>query len=150
MLKKFETTTLFEINKSILLLKFLIALHLLSILPVLFTPLALVYKIALIVVIMGSLRIYLIKENSREKIFIRHKSVMGWELAGREEKFDLIEVLPSTVVTPYFSILNFKIHENKKQTILIIKDGLTADNYRKLVVLLKMVGLKNKGDNESK
>ncbi len=75
---------------------------------------------------------------------IRYSSVVGWDITQNGDVFHLIEVLPSTVLTSYLLILHFKAHNKKIQTILIVKDALTHDNYRKLMVLLKIAGVKKK------
>ena len=93
--------------------------------------------------VLVSLRVYLKREINFRGLLIRHSSGFGWEVAYSENNFYAIEILASTILTPYIIILHF-IHNKKKQTILICRDALFYDEFRKLMVALKISGL-NKG-----
>jgi len=68
----------------------------------------------------------------------------GWEFADFDNVFFQMQVMPSTVLTPYFLILHFQPHNHSKRTILICRDALIDDEYRKLLVILKISGLKKR------
>lgn len=93
--------------------------------------------------VLVSLLIYVKREINFHGLLIRHSSGLGWEVAYSENNFHVIEILASTVITRYLIALHF-IHNNKKQTILICRDALMYDEFRKLMVALKISGL-NKG-----
>jgi len=148
LLKKYEKTTEFAINKSFLLIKLLIGIHFVSMCSLYFTSIALVYKLVLFFAIIISLLIYINKELNFSGMTIRHSSFGGWDVAFNEHEFQPIEILSSTVVTPYFVFLHFKKQGMRKQAILILVDALSIDKYRELVVQLKIVGIESE-DNES-
>ena len=60
-----------------------------------------------------------------------------------ENNFHVIELLASTVVSRYIIVLHF-VQNKENQTILICRDALFYDEFRKLMVALKISGL-NKG-----
>ncbi len=96
----------------------------------------------MIIAILFSFLLYLKKQLEFGEIFVRHSSLRGWELADLDGKYYSIEVLPSTIITSILLVLHFKQQSKPKQTILICKDALINDDYRKLMVALRISGLK--------
>ena len=141
MSKKYEITKLFKINVSILLIKSLIVLHALAVIAICITPLFFVYKIALLIAVLIGLFVSVNKALKFKKCNIRH-SLIGWEISYGENNFSSIDILPSTVITPYLLVLHFRQQNQIKQTILIGMDALNDDEYRKLIVTLRIFGLK--------
>jgi len=127
----------------------LLALHLLPSPFIFLSSLSFNNQLFLIVSLFVSLLVYIKKEICFNNITIRYSTAKGWELGHIEGVFSSIQVLPSTVLTPYLLILHFKLQNNSKKTILICRDALIDDSYRKLLVLLKISGLK-KVANEPK
>jgi len=145
LLKKYEITATYKISQSLWLIKWLAILHGLSFIAVFLTSVALVYKALLWCTIIFSLFFCLDRENRFNGLVIRYSSFKGWEFADLEDIYSPIEVLPSTVITPYFLIMHFNQQNRQKQTILICKDALINDDYRKLMVALRISGLKRDG-----
>ena len=145
MSKKYEITETYKINQSPSLIKWLAVLHGLSIFTVFLISFALVYKAMLWGTIIFSFVFYLNRDAEFNGMLIRHSSCGGWELADLDGIFYPIKVLPSTVITPYLLIMHFNQQNKQKQTILICKDALINDDYRKLMVALKISGLKKDG-----
>lgn len=81
------------------------------------------------------------KKNIPQKYILRFSLLAGWEIAYAENHYHPITVIPSTVITRFLVILHFKMQNQQKQTILIFNDALNGDEYRKLVVELKISGL---------
>jgi len=121
----------------------------LSVFPIFIASISLIYKSLLFIAIIASLLIYRTREIKRNGLLIRYKPELGWEIALQGNDYYSIEVLPSTVITSFFIVLHFKRHKNKKQTTLIAKDALIDDEFRKLMVLLKISGVRKDG-NEPK
>lgn len=140
MLKKSANTQIFSISYSSLLVYGLIAIHFLAFIAAGLNSLALIYKIALWVLIITSLIIYLRRSN--KEFFIRYGSTSGWEIADSENSYLPITILASTVICPYLTVLHFYRKNQKKQTILIVIDALKNDEYRKLMVALKVSAMK--------
>jgi len=149
LLKKSEQPQIFKINHSEWMVKCLLALHLLPIPFIFLSSLSFNNQLLLIVSIFISLLVYLKREICFNSITISYSTIKGWEFGQVEDVFSSIQVLPSTVLTPYLLILHFKLQNNSKKTILICRDALIDDEYRKLLVLLKISGLK-KVANEPK
>jgi hypothetical protein len=140
--KKYEITARYKINQSSLLTKCLLALHCLSAFAVLLSSLDLEYKALLWSAVFFSLLFYSSKERDFNGLLIRHSSLKGWELADLDGIYCPIEVLPSTVISSYLLVMHFNQKNKQKQSILICKDALINDDYRKLMVALKIAGLK--------
>jgi hypothetical protein len=70
-------------------------------------------------------------KNEQRKI--RYTEKLGWEISEGGD-FEAVDILKSTVVTTFFIFLQIR----KKPTILIANDALSEDDYRQLVVKLKM------------
>jgi hypothetical protein len=64
---------------------------------------------------------------------IRYSEKLGWEISEGGD-FEAVEILKSTVVTTAFIFLQM----HNKPTILIANDALREDDYRQLIVKLKM------------
>ena len=140
MSKKYEKNHTFKIHRSLLLTRWLVFLHAIAIVAVFINALDLIYKVIITLMVLVSLLVYLKREINFHDLIIRYSTEFGWEVAYSENNFDAIEVLDSTVITRYIIILNF-IQNKKKQTILICRDALFYDEYRKLMVKLKISGI---------
>ena len=139
--KKYANTQTFKINQSPLLNKGLIVLHIIAIFAVFLNALILTIKFFIIALVLLSLFYYLKQSLNFKGISIRHNSEFGWEIIDSENYFNPIEILSTTVLTHYLIVLHFKKQNNKKKTILICRDALENDKYRKLMVELKVSGL---------
>ncbi len=91
--------------------------------------------------ILFSLLFYLRRELRFHGLSIVHSMVSGWEMALSDHQFYPVKILASTVITPYLIVLHYKIQNKQKKTILICKDALIEDDYRKLMVELKISGI---------
>jgi hypothetical protein len=142
LLKKYATTRIFKIHQSSLVIKALWASHIIAFTSVFLTALMLIYKAIIIALIFISLFYYLKRETKFPVFFIRHSLAFGWEIAILENHFHSFDVLSSTVLTHFLIVLHIKQQNRKKQTILICKDALKNDEFRKLMVELKISGLR--------
>ena len=117
------------------------ALHALAILSVMLNSLAWMYKVILIVLLLVSLWDCLKQEIGRKGFSVRFNALLGWEVAWLGNDFCAATLLKSTVVTPYLIILHFKMLDNRKHAALIVKDAMTKNEYRQLLVKLKVSGI---------
>lgn len=115
-------------------------MHAVAFFAAMINNLAITYKLISVPLLLVSLFYYL--KHSNQQFIIRHKLLSGWEIAFIENHFITTEILPSTVISPYLIVLHYKQENQKKRTALICKDALHKDEYRKLVVELKIAGLK--------
>jgi Membrane-bound toxin component of toxin-antitoxin system len=116
----------------------IIIVHALAIIASVVNALPLTLKLALNIAVCFSLIImlrqyYFTAQNFR----LRYSAGKGWQFA-REKNFYPIEILPTTVITCFVTILHFKGQDGEKWAILIFSDAVTAENYRKLKVQLKI------------
>ena len=118
-------------------------MHAIAIVAAFINALDLIYKIIITAMVLVSLLVYLKREINFHGLLIRHSTTLGWEVAYSEYNFHVIELLASTVVSRYIIVLHF-VQNKENQTILICRDALFYDEYRKLMVALKISGL-NKG-----
>lgn len=139
MSKKYATVLLFKIKQSPLLIKWLVLLHTIAVIATVFNSLAVAYKLVMIILILISLFVYL--KHANKTYIIRYSTLSGWVIAYSKNNFYPIEIVKSTVLTRFFIILHFKMQNQKKQAILISKDALDGNEYRKLMVELKISGL---------
>ncbi len=121
-----------------MMLKWLISVHILTIMIVFFSNLSWSYQLIVSVFVIISCYNYL-RCLSRGNI-IRYSKVLGWEWLNTEQKFSSIEVLPSTVITRLFIALHYR-YKDKKKAIIICRDSLSKDDYRQFLVSLKINGL---------
>jgi len=115
-------------------------LHFIAIIAVFINALTMLYKMILTVFILISLFFYIKKEFNFRGLTLRHAASCGWEIAFLEKEFSLIQILPSTVITHYLIVLHYKTQKHKKRAIIVCKDAMTNDNFRKLLVALKISG----------
>ena len=141
MSKKYAINQTFKVHRSGLLIRWLVVLHAIAIVAAFINALDLIYKIIITIMILVSLFIYLKREINFHGLSIRHSTEFGWEVAYSENNFYAIEIVASTVVTRYIIILHF-VQNKENQTMLICRDALFYDEFRKLMVALKISGLK--------
>lgn len=82
--------------------------------------------------------LFMSKQNHAKDYKIKHTEGSGWEL-NEGKDFETIDIEKSTVLTTFAIFLHFK-KKTKKQSLLILNDMLTEDDYRRLIVRLKTNG----------
>jgi hypothetical protein len=146
-LSKKYATQQFIINQSAFLIKWLIGMHGLAIFVVGITAIPIIPQVILIILILFSL-IFSLKQEKAIKVYtLRYSTAFGWEITNSENEFQHIEILPTTVLSPYLIFLHYKINKNNytkqiKLYVLITKDKLSNNDFRKLRVELKISGLR--------
>lgn len=96
-------------------------------------------------VVLGSLIFYLKREKDFSGCFVRHSHRRGWEIAFSDQNFNSITIMPSTVISTVLIVLHFNTVIKQKQAVLIYNDAMPSDDYRRLMVELKINGLKREG-----
>lgn len=122
--------------------KGLIVLHVFAIVAASLNALAISYKLIIIGLILISFLYHLKSQIDFSGFTIRHSEAFDWEIALIEHEFQQIEILKSTVITPYVIFLHFKLPKKQKQTAVICADALEGGEFRKLLVELKIAGIK--------
>jgi len=140
----------FIIKQSSLLCFSLSGMHLLAIVALYQNKLDFSARVVLVFIVLISLIRHLKREFQFQSVSIRISSEKRWQISFVDSYFITIEILPSTVISPYFIILHFKQHQKPKQTLFILKDALVDDEFRRFVVQLKIAGLKISNDKNTR
>lgn len=111
----------------------LIVMHAIAIASSLAAALTIAIKLTLWAGLLVHLGFMLRHVKSQQHI-LKHTEEFGWELSDGAD-FESIQILDSTVISTFAIFLHFKT--SKKQSLLIISDTLTDDDYRQLIVRLK-------------
>ncbi len=139
MSKKYATTHTYKINPSSWQNNYLICLHSIAIFSLVLSGLILLYKTAIIILILISLVFYL--KPQREEYYIRYSDAFGWQISFSNNQYQAIQILTSTVITSYLIFFHFRVDKQTKQSTIICKDALIENEYRKLMIELKISGL---------
>jgi toxin CptA len=132
--KKHETLLLAELKPSKRLKQLLIIIHVLTLASTLANALPVAVKLAILTGICLNF-LFVINNLKGERYTIKHTEALGWEIADGNG-FESIQVLNSTVITVFAIFLHFNKNAHK-QSVLIMNDALSEDDYRRLVVRLK-------------
>jgi len=132
--KKHEAPLLVELRPSRRLKQVLAVMHLLALASSIANALPIIVKLALVIGI--GLHFYLaLTRLKSEQYAIKHSEASGWEIASGNG-FKPVQILNSTVITLFAIFLHFDKNAHK-QSVLIVNDALSEDDYRRLVVRLK-------------
>lgn len=116
-------------------------MHIVAVIAAILNTLVLSYKIIIIALVVLSLWRNIMREMAAKAFSIRFNTISGWEVAMLDDDFNAVEILPATVITPNLIVLNYKMLDKEKHIILIVKDALTDDEFRRLKVQLRISGL---------
>ncbi len=141
MFQKSSQSLLVEPKPSVSLLILLLTLHVLAALAVIASGIPLWLICMLVIAVLVSL-FCTIKKHKRlsakqiKKVIYSHEK--GWKLFFEGRVLDKVELLPSTVSTRFCFFMHFKDDEGKHHNLMIPRDALSFDVYRKLRVALKI------------
>ena len=121
-----------DLKPSKKLHRLIIVIHIIALAASFANALPLAVKLAIAVVIGLSFKINFPKLNNGQRK-IKYTEKLGWEIA-EDDKFDAVNILSTTVATTAFIFL----HIQHKPSIIIANDALSEDDYRQLIVKLKM------------
>jgi hypothetical protein len=130
--KKHGTTFLIELKPSKIVHRLLIAIHLIALGASFANALPLILKLVTAAFIGLNYKLTVRRLNNGQRK-IRHTDKQGWGISDGGD-FEAIAVAKSTVVTSFFIFL----HMQDKPALLIACDALSEDDYRQLIVKLKM------------
>ena len=147
MSKKYQPPLLLTLKPSKRLKQFVVFVHTLALGACIANALAIAVKISLFAIICSHLRLTIRRLNAGQYT-IKHTDAFGWEISEGHD-FVSIEILKSTVITTFVLFLHFKPSSrtgfgksDAKKTLLVLKDALTEDDYRYLIVKLKTAIIK--------
>lgn len=134
MLKKRDPSLSVELKPSKRLKQLLVIMHVLALAASIANALPIAIKLALSTGIFIHLR-FMIKRLKSERHEIKQSEALGWEISSGND-FKSAQILNSTVITIFAIFLHFTDNA-RKQSVLIVNDALTEDDYRRLIVRLK-------------
>lgn len=78
---------------------------------------------------------FVFRQLKSKQYTIKQSEAAGWEISSGND-FEPVQILNSTVITVFAIFLHFN-NPAGKQSVLIVNDALTEDDYRHLIVRLK-------------
>lgn len=120
----------------------MILLHLLAIIAVFLSPVSWSFQWLTGLGVVISFIFY--RRFATYAFTLKHNPSVGWEwldITGVTGDFSGIEILPSTVLTTFLIALHFKTQNHRNKAIIICKDTMPTDQYRQLLVALKVNGI---------
>ncbi len=146
MIKENNSPLLLTCHPSKWLRRIVFIMYLLALVASVANGLNLFIKICLLIFIAGYYRlsVYGLTDINYK---IRYSDASGWELANGRE-FTAINILQSTVMTTQMLFLHFNYASSlsnrllNKQTLLILNDQLTIEEFRSLIVKIKITVIK--------
>ncbi len=130
--KKHGAPFVVELKPSKKLQRLIIVIHLITLVASVVNSLPIAVKLAIAAVIGLNFKINCPRLKIEQRK-IRYTEKLGWEISDGDD-FEAVEILKSTVVTTVFIFLQM----HNRPTILIANDALREDDYRQLIVKLKM------------
>lgn len=137
--QKHEPSLSVELKPSKRLKRFLVIMHGLALAASIANALPVTVKLALSTGIYIHLRL-MIKRLKNQRHKIKQSEALGWEISDGSD-FEPVQILSSTVITIFAIFLHFKKNAHR-QSVLIVNDALSEDDYRRLIVRLKTTGKK--------
>ncbi len=64
----------------------------------------------------------------------------GWSVLDAEQEYQSISIKPTTVISRWVVFLHFSFNDKVVRSRMILKDALLDDDYRRLIVKLKLTG----------
>ncbi len=142
-----EPALLLAVKPSQRLKLMIILIHVLALAASMANDLDIGFKLALITAI--SLKAWFTLKRLKNKPYsIKYTENLGWQIS-KDRDLVSIEILNSTVVTAFAIFLHYKDNSQPhflgtrlKQTRLILNDALADEDYRHLIVKLKITHIK--------
>ncbi len=144
---KHRSALLLTLKPSKRLKKWVILVHIIALGASIANALVFAIKISLFACI-GMHCWLTVRRLNTEHFAIKHTEALGWEVS-EEGDFTPVEILKSTVITPFALFLHFKFsHQAQtgkpgdKKSRLVLCDALNEEDYRCLIVKLKTTAIK--------
>lgn len=139
----YKTNLVLSIKPSMNLRKLMVFIHGLAFVASMINTMVFSIKISLYVLV--SIHCWItLKRLSRLSHVIKYTEALGWQLSEGQD-FVPIDILNSTVITTKVLFLHFNCRSQgnftkpaSKKTLLVLNDALAEEDYRYLIVKLKM------------
>jgi hypothetical protein len=116
----------------------LLVIHSLAFIASLSHGLSVVYKLIACVVVIISALFYWRQSQAFQAYTISYETINGWQWAKTTNHYQPMTILPTTVLTAQVIVLHFRLSTGKKRSLVIVHDALGVQDYRRLLVNLKI------------
>ncbi len=136
--KKPESTLYFTIGRSRWLGRAIDCIHIVSLSACWLNDLPPLFRLILSLSVAAS---WVVQRNAcgTGHIFLRYTITEGWAVSFDEELYIVVKIEPTTVTGRMLTILHFSA-DNRSRALVIVKDAMSANDYRRLIVNLKISG----------
>ena len=136
--RKNESILHFTLGRSRSLKRTIDCLHVLSIFACWLSELPLVYRLILSLLVVLSWFVQH-KVGEAANILLRYTVSESWAVSFDGEHYLSINIKPTTVTGSMLTVLHFNIDQHTR-ALVIFKDAMSSNDYRKLIVNLKISG----------
>lgn len=125
------------------MLRLLVIIHSLAAFASLANALPWIYKPIPLIAVGCSLFLYLRRYHLQfEPYHIKRNEDSVWYVDYKSGDFQVMQILPSSVITSWLIVLHFRLeHHGKRHSLVILNDALNDKDYRTLAVILKIAEL---------
>ena len=138
MSKNPESVAQFAIGSSTWLSLVIDSLHALAVSACWLNELPIFFRVTFFILVAASW-IFQRKACKANKLYLRYTLANGWAVSFDGTGYLDVKINPTTVVGMMVTILHFDL-DNRSKTLVVVKDAMIEDEYRKLIVLLKISG----------
>lgn len=138
LLKNLESAMNFTIGRSSRLRQAIDCLHVLSLSACWLSELPLTYRLMLSFLTAASW-VFQRKACEADSIYLRYTATEGWAVSFDGEGYLAVTIRPTTVVGRTLTVLHFSA-DSGNRALVIFNDAMTANDYRGLIVKLKISG----------
>lgn len=135
-LKNPEPASYFTISPSGLLLNMLGFFHAAAIAACWLNDLPEIFRLLLSLPV-GASWYFQYQAHQGDSAYLRYTPELGWSVSFDGHVYSPVSIQPGTVVEKFLTVLHFKA-ENRSQTLVILNDAMPANDYRRLIVQLKI------------
>ena len=137
--RQYASPLLFNIKFSIIYQSIVIICALMIVLSVLFIDNMSVLPRMFLLLILLVLVVYSVKNNTTRQL--QWQDDGSWLIRRNNQSIKAV-LLSGSVVTSFFSALNFKLENNKNLNVIIFKDSIDHEKFRQLRVRMKVEGIR--------
>lgn len=140
-----------EIKPSLLLRRTLLALHILALPACQVSAVSPLVKVVItIVIIYFAQKIYRRKTRFDRTNWLHLQADKSWAIANNKLDRKPIIILPSTIINAYLLVIHYQTTTYFQQNLVIIYDSLPLDDYRQLMVKLRVSDIKSTNPYKNK
>lgn len=120
-------------------MRWLVIIHGLAAVAGLANALPWLYKLIILIAVACSFLFYLRRYHLQfESYQIKCHADSVWFIADKNGDFQVMEILPSSVITTGLMVLHYRLENGKRHSLVILNDALNETDYRALAVALKI------------